>query len=572
MSPEQVEGEPEKIGPPTDQYSLGVILYELLTGDLPFRGSVMAVMGQILTKQPPPPSQRRPDLDARVEVVCLKMMAKNPAERFRSLKAAADEISSILKSPASKVVSNEKPASSPAPSPAGDRMQADVGSSQVLKSLKQKALTEKDLESLEELARKCYARRDFEQVIQIIERVPDKRRNAALQALLEKSRGKADEISYLICEIDEADRLNDRSTALKKAEDLLKIKPGHRRAREIQEKFAGYGEGGAARIGLVKQFTQPWNEGGWIPWSVLAFGLAVFGVMTAVVVIYLGRTAVVIDIKDPNVEVSVKGMTLTVTGPDQQSIKVVPGDQELTISCAGLETITKTFSLKKGDKKTVTVSIVDSKLMALLDNEIAPVISGHEEKVASPTAGALTPLTPDHKLTAEIATLKSKSAPLLVAPFDEAAAKKGQESWAALLKTPVQQPNSIGMKLVLIPPGEYMMGLPVSQVEQSRALMRVPIVNEDEKTGILAAEQPQHRVRITRAFYMGQFEVTRGQFAEFVQAVGYKTEAERNVQPGNMTPGEFSAQGRTGAATHAKMAAIQSTTSPGATRPPSARG
>jgi serine/threonine protein kinase len=341
MSPEQVEGELDKIGPSTDQYSLGVILYELLTGQLPFRGSIMAVMGQILTKEPPPPSQLRPDLDPRIEAVCLKMMAKNPSDRFASLKTVADELATILKSPAAKSTSKEKPASSPAPSSAGDRRRADVGASQVLKSLKQKAVTENDLASLEELAHKCYSRRDFEQVIQIIERIPEERRNAALQTLLEKSSGKTDEISFLICDIDEAVRLNDRPTALKKAEELLKIKPGHQRAMKIQEEFAGCGNGGAARIGTLRQFTQSWNQGGWIPWSVLAFGLAIFGAMTGVIVLYLGRTAVVIDIRDPGVEVAVKGTTLTITGPDKQSVKVVPGDQELTITSAGLETTTE---------------------------------------------------------------------------------------------------------------------------------------------------------------------------------------------------------------------------------------
>ncbi len=110
MSPEQVDGDWAKIGPLTDEYSLGVILYELLTGQLPYRGSMMAVLGQIVTKDAVPPSQIRNGLDPRIEAACLKMMAKNPSDRFPSLSAVADELATILKNPNARSASSGKTA------------------------------------------------------------------------------------------------------------------------------------------------------------------------------------------------------------------------------------------------------------------------------------------------------------------------------------------------------------------------------------------------------------------------------------------------------------------------------
>jgi formylglycine-generating enzyme required for sulfatase activity/serine/threonine protein kinase len=513
MSPEQIEGDPDNVGPLSDQYSLGVVLYEMLTGQLPFRGSVINVLAQILTKEMTRPSALRPGLDPRIEAVCLKMMSKKASDRFPSMKAVADHLAAIVKNPATAPSPADKSRTASrattAATPAGDEARA----SQIRKSVKEKVLTESDVKSLEELVRKCLRRRDYDQMIQIIERIPEERRSEALQTLLEKAREKIDEITFLICEIDEADRLEDRQTALKKAEELLKIKPGHHRALAIQEKYSGEGEAGPVRIGAAWQLTERWDKGGWLPWAALAFGLAVFAVMAGVMFIYLGRTVIVVDVQDPGIEVAVKGSTVTITGPDKQSVKVEPGEQELKITYAGLETVAKSFSLKKGDKKTVAVSIVNKEIVARLENEALPLarIDTGRPKAGEGSDGDRRP----KEMSAENG--------FLVAPFDRAIASAGQVAWAGYLKTPVEMTNSIGMHFVIIPPGEFTMG---STKDQAKKIVSW---SPGAKQQVLC-EQPQVRVKIPGPFFLGAHEVTRGDFAKFVAATGYKTEAELEAQ------------------------------------------
>jgi formylglycine-generating enzyme required for sulfatase activity len=86
--------------------------------------------------------------------------------------------------------------------------------------------------------------------------------------------------------------------------------------------------------------------------------------------------------------------------------------------------------------------------------------------------------------------------------------------------------NSIGMTLKLIPAGEFDMGTSPEQIDL--LLKQFPATPK----AFLALEQPRHHVRITRPFYLGATEVTRGQFRRFVEAEGYRTVPERDGKGG----------------------------------------
>ncbi len=177
----------------------------------------------------------------------------------------------------------------------------------------------------------------------------------------------------------------------------------------------------------------------------------------------------------------------------------------------------KRMQLKSGQWYRINVKVDDERVVVLVDGE--PVldvprsddtfpkrqdgnrfnITSYDTKAAirkvrlrSLKPEAAGPPSPMDRLSAEAlrtAMAGKDRPPLAVAPFDAEQAKLHQQQWADFLGVPAEWTNSVGMEFVFIPPGEFMMGS-----------------TESKEHG------PQHRVTITRPFYLGKYEVTQAQW------------------------------------------------------------
>ncbi len=349
MAPEQIGGQPELLTGAADQYSLGVILFELLIGHPPFRGPVTAVVGQILTQPPPRPGSLRSDLSSAVESLCLKMLSKSPKDRFASTKHVADEIAALLRGSSAE----QRPLVASAKSGAEDRSQPETSTPKA--SLHEALIQE---------ARQRLKQRDYPKAIEMLQQIPETERPPEAAKLLAQALKLMDEVNFVLQEMEAALQSRDGATLARRAQELVKLKPDHPRPRQVRELIKKHGAERALQF-LAEESgstaATPYDTGNQRRVGLLAGGILAVMLLGIVIWFGSGKTRLKVTVNDPTIEVTFRGNQLSIQDGASQ-VEVDPGEQELTIRLAGVEFQTPKFTLKRGTTSVVEVEQADEKL------------------------------------------------------------------------------------------------------------------------------------------------------------------------------------------------------------------
>ena len=387
MSPEQIEGDPKKIGPQSDQYSLGVIFYELLTGKIPFKGSVLMMLGQILRDPPPPPTKLRQGLDKQLGNICLRMLEKSREKRYASCADVAKDLQSWIEKKSPRLQDPVASKATKSKQPASKKLQAHKEKIEKLIREGQLEMAMQTLEKMAQLktkgtekyvawakteltktkklakqyrdnlntniatAKKLIARHDYDAAVKLLQQIPPEFRNDAASELLEEAIDLQDEATSLIEDIRESLKKKNLKGIESNLNRLLELKPGNKMARDLHESLNTSGG---------RKFSFDAIGGGKV--TAIVGGIA-FLLMLGAITIYLkssGRT-VEITINDPTAEIFIDDNYVEIDGKSGK-ISLDVGEHEVRVEKDGL-TITSGYSKKltvhENKKNLLTIRLVD---------------------------------------------------------------------------------------------------------------------------------------------------------------------------------------------------------------------
>jgi len=278
MAPEQVKGEQAKVGPQSDIYSLGVMLFELLTSRLPFEGNVPAILAQVLRDNPPVPSRIRKDLTEDIDDLCLKMLRKDPNKRYLSMAEVVSAIQRLrqktematdstvdVKTPqspfdirkahiealikkgryATAIHGLEKLAREKTPAA---RKVVEWAQKQMPRvRAEEKSLNPAGIEAFLNTATQLYEKYDYAGCVQLLAEIPPLRRSEDMEDLLRNARRKELESEQLLSNMKDAERRKVVDDIEPWMNRLLELKPGNTYAQRLLGAMQSYRSISASR-------------------------------------------------------------------------------------------------------------------------------------------------------------------------------------------------------------------------------------------------------------------------------------------------------------------------------------
>lgn len=430
MSPEQLNGDSTTLTAAVDQYALGVVLYELLTGQLPFQGSITAVINQIISQPPPSPRQIRSSLDPKVDELCQKLMSKKPEQRFPSMREVADCITNMVKGRSAALPPTESPKS--AASKTVEDGKETVGNSKgyldgirtrvekliekgdlhdALDAVKG-ALTLKNAEAvawardqqqqlvskirerkrqsdiLSNLAAKLIREHDYAEAINVLNAVPPAERTEEIQDLLSDAESKSEEVSLLLEDIKRAiaeERPKELASLIKR---FLQLKPGHTLVRTLSEDIKRYGAEKVIRIRRRQKncfdpapplFTTGQIASGCV--AVGALGLAFYFWVGA----YLApKGTVIVEVLDPRISISFIQKKVTQSQPGRFALNV-SDRQTLQVMVDSVPATSREIGVANRETKRIVARMVDDEPMLEVTSDL-PTFASPEDRIGEARA------------------------------------------------------------------------------------------------------------------------------------------------------------------------------------------